>query len=227
MKELNKKLIFFVTFPLLLSFFSCSSKNINSTSANTVFYNKIAVFPVSKQAMMHDKKTQTIFEISKNGSDGGLVEKNSELKLSNLLYNAILSKSEAKVLSPFALMNIVPRLELNQIHSNKEICKKILAKNEIDAYLVATLIQYEDRLGTSYAVDKPASVAFAAELIDVLSDTVIWKGYYREKQKPLNEDLSQIKQYFVTNGKWLSSDELMRLGVSKVMNDFPYIKVKN
>jgi len=90
-----------------------------------------------------------------------------------------------------------------------------------DAVVSGTIFRFRQRVGTSYASDTPASVAFSMYLLRVADGNVIWDGYFDETQKPLHEDLLQLSTFIKRGGAFVTAEQLAHAGLNKVMTDFP------
>lgn len=90
-----------------------------------------------------------------------------------------------------------------------------------DYMMAGNIWRYRERVGTSFSVERPASVAFAVYLVDVKSKKIIWKDSYDETQQALLENLFNIKDFFNQGFKWLTAEELARFGMDKMFEDFP------
>jgi TolB-like protein len=91
----------------------------------------------------------------------------------------------------------------------------------VDYMMAGNIWRYKERVGTSFSVERPASVAFAVYLVDVKSKELIWKDSYDETQQALLENLFNIKDFFKQGFKWLTAEELARFGMNKMFDDFP------
>ena len=115
--------------------------------------------------------------------------------------------------------------EIIKIDHVKDTPKTVLLNlgNSLNAdYMMAGSVwRYSERVGTSFSVEKPASVAFAVYLVDMKTKKVIWQGSYDETQQALTENLFNVKDFFKQGAQWLTADELARFGMEKIFKDFP------
>lgn len=89
----------------------------------------------------------------------------------------------------------------------------------VDAVLYGKLYRFEDRVGSSYSVQKPASVAFSLHLIRVSDGAILWQYTFDETQKPLTENLLNTKLYRESGLKWLTADELASYGITNACKE--------
>ncbi len=88
-----------------------------------------------------------------------------------------------------------------------------------DAVLYGKLFRYEDRVGSKYAIKKPASVAFTLHLIRVKDGAVLWRYTFDETQQPLSENLFKAKLYKDSGMRWLTAQELAAYGLENAISD--------
>ena len=104
--------------------------------------------------------------------------------------------------------------------SPAQIIKALGREIGTQALLYGRIFRFRERRGKGYAVERPASVAFALVLFDARSGRVLWKGWFDETQQPLSRNLFKIKLY--GGVRWLTAEELARRGLQKVLKDFPF-----
>ncbi|QJA05909.1 hypothetical protein FVE67_03460 [Thermosulfurimonas marina] len=90
----------------------------------------------------------------------------------------------------------------------------------VEALLYARVFRYQERWGRGYAVERPASVAFALVLFEARSGRILWKAWFDETQQPLSENLFKIRLY--GGVRWLTARELAQRGLRQLLKDFPY-----
>lgn len=93
-----------------------------------------------------------------------------------------------------------------------------------DAVLVGFIFRFRQRVGTGYAVDKPASVAFDLSVVRVSDGSVLWKNSFDETQQSLSEDLLRIEQYMKHGLRWFTAEELGKIGMTRLLQRFPWRK---
>ena len=90
-----------------------------------------------------------------------------------------------------------------------------------DAVINGTIYRFQQRMGTSLSVDKPASVAFGIHLIRVADSRLIWVGHFDETQQSLSENLFKLASFIKRGGGWLTVEELATFGLRETMATFP------
>ncbi|HSB04519.1 MAG TPA: hypothetical protein VLK23_04935 [Thermodesulfobacteriota bacterium] len=93
-----------------------------------------------------------------------------------------------------------------------------------DFVFVGIIFRFEERVGSSLGVEKPASVAFDLHLFRMRDGKKVWDGGFDETQRPLSENLFQIGSFFRRKAKWLTAEELAVVGMEEVLKKFPEIQ---
>lgn len=99
--------------------------------------------------------------------------------------------------------------------------RELCAFLRTDAVLVGYVTRYQDRLGRSYGIEKPASVAFQVMLVSGTDGSPLWRAGYRETQQPLSENLLNVGLYARRGFSWLTADELARWGAREAVRKIP------
>ncbi len=93
-----------------------------------------------------------------------------------------------------------------------------------DFVMVGILFRFEERIGSSLGVEKPASVAFDLHLFRLRDGARVWDATFDETQKPLSDNLFQIGSFFRSGAKWLTAEELAAVGINEVLKKLPAVK---
>ncbi len=93
---------------------------------------------------------------------------------------------------------------------------------QYDAVLVTDIARYQTRAGSTYASDKPASVAFSFKLLAMANGQVIWNGEFDQAQQPLFENILGSRSTG-SGFRWLTAPELAAAGLTKKLNSCPYL----
>jgi hypothetical protein len=112
------------------------------------------------------------------------------------------------------------RFEENVVSSSIQLGKEFKAH----FVLVGIIFRFEERVGSSLGVEKPASVAFDLHLFRMRDGKKVWDGGLDETQRPLSENLFQIGSFFRRKAKWLTAEELAVVGMDEVLKKLPEIQ---
>jgi len=93
-----------------------------------------------------------------------------------------------------------------------------------DYILVGYIFRFEERMGSSLGVERPASLSFDLHLFRIKDAKEVWKGRMDETQRPLSENILKIGSFLRRGAKWLTVEELASVGLEEVLKDFPEAK---
>jgi len=222
----NRSFVWLCSAIVCLSFVSLAF-NVSASSSKQEMtkgprIEKILILPFQEATNHHETgKTVRCFEcnyfvqtgVIENGA-GGFMNKQIETYFKTKTpYTAI----------PFWTLEWVTAERLSQDFrgADRSLLVEIGRSVKADAVFIGTIYRFKQRVGTSMAVDSPASVAFAMELIRVADGRIIWKRPFDETQKSLDKNLLRIGQFFKRGGQWLSAEELAKAGLTEAMASFP------
>ena len=90
--------------------------------------------------------------------------------------------------------------------------------------MVGVLFRFEERVGSSLGVEKPASVAFDLHLYRLRDGKRVWDGDFDETQKPLFDDLLKTGSFLRRKAKWLTAADLAEVGMEETLRKLPSVK---
>ena len=125
-------------------------------------------------------------------------------------------------------VRFISQTELEGVQSEQSGKALYLARDagqqlHYDAVLVTEVERYETRVGSAYAVDKPASVTLSFKLLAIASSRVIWSADFDQTQQPLFENILSSRSTG-SGFRWLTAAELAEAGLRKKLNSCPYLK---
>jgi hypothetical protein len=90
-----------------------------------------------------------------------------------------------------------------------------------DAVISGYVYRFKQRVGTAYAAESPASVAFGVHMLNASDGRMLWSGQIDDTQHPLSDNLFEIGSFFKRGASWVTSEELAILGLEKIFKTFP------
>jgi hypothetical protein len=160
----------------------------------------------------------TICPICKKVYGRGEILSGSQNKLTRLLQQKMEAPGIFKVLSAekmeetLSLWDKTPFQE-KPVSSSIQLGKEL----NLDFIIVGFLFRFEERVGSSIGVEKPASVAFDIHLFRLRDGIEVWRGGFDETQKPLSENLLKIGSFLRRKGAWLTAEELASVGMDEML----------
>ena len=152
----------------------------------------------------------------------GEVLSGSQLYLTRLLHEKMEAMGTFKLLPPEKVEEAFSQsdrrqFDLNPMRSSIKV-GKILG---VDFIFVGFLFRFEQRVGSSIGVEKPASVGFDVHLIRLRDGKTVWTGKFDETQKPLSENLLKIGSFLRRRASWLTAEELSSVGMDEMLAHLP------
>jgi hypothetical protein len=213
-----KKLYFPIIIILFLSLNSCSKTKTTYLPYETAKnINSILVLPFE----ICSKNGESFFYCPVRGVISGYVEPSARETLDKLFKKALSNYSSYYnfvFLSQNEFENIISQI-LEETKNPAEIVKDLCKKTNTQGVLYGRIYRFIERKGSSFSIVEPASVAFALVLYDGETGRILWMEEFDETQKPLSENVLNIKLY--GRLKWLSAEELAERGLIKVFKTFP------
>lgn len=112
------------------------------------------------------------------------------------------------------------RLETSPVSTSIQMGKELKA----DFVMVGILFRFEERVGSSLGVEKPASVAFDLHIFRLRDGVRVWDGKFDETQKPLFDNLLQTGSFIRRKAQWLTAAELAEVGMEEMLKKLPGVK---
>lgn len=109
------------------------------------------------------------------------------------------------------------KLGIHPLEMIKDVGKSFGA----DAVLIGQVYRWQERVGTDYGVERPASVAFDLSLVRPSDGAILWRGNYDKTQKSLFENLFDLNTYVKSGGQWLTARELAGFGLERLLGEVP------
>jgi hypothetical protein len=91
----------------------------------------------------------------------------------------------------------------------------------VEFICVGFLYRFEERIGSSWGVEQPASVAFHIHLVRVRDGKMVWTGKFDETQIPLSDDLLKLGAFLRRKASWLTAKELAAVGIQETLKNMP------
>lgn len=147
---------------------------------------------------------------------------------------AVLQDQLLSILSQQSAFDVVPPAQAGPVFQRQRrhemgqnLAKAVAATGRqlgVEGVLVGHIYRFRQRVGGAAAAESPASVAFDLALVRVSDAQVVWKNSFDETQKSLSADILNLGQYMKTGLRWLTAQELARVGMDQLMLRFPWLK---
>jgi hypothetical protein len=164
---------------------------------------------------VEDPEKGVLCPVCKGIRRSGEILPGSQNTLTDLLY----MKMEAK-----GTFQIIPQKKVEEVllHSPSPI--RVAKELEADFMFIGYLFRYEERIGSSLGVERPASVSFDLHLFRLRDEKMVWMGKFDETQRPLSENLFKIWSFIRRKGSWLTAGKLASVGMGEMLRKIPGLK---
>ncbi len=163
--------------------------------------------------------------ICKRVSRGGEIFPGSPRSLTRLLYQKMEAMGEFHLLPEETVEEAFYHRDRRQFEE-KPVPSFLALGREMNAdfLFVGMLFRFEERIGSSIGVERPASVSFDLHLFRLRDGKMVWVGKFDETQKPLSENLLKMGSFFRRKARWLLAEELASVGLDEILGRLPGIK---
>jgi hypothetical protein len=223
----NKRLVNFLLLAAMVTLSGCGAGNVvNKEPITLTGIKKILILPIQDMSAIYGANKDVRCPVCGKVFTTGTVSRGAADMLTEQLF-MILNKSKDFQLIPSGhAQGVMSDLLAG---SQKEINEKELQIEtgrilHADAVLVGYLYRFQKRIGTEYAVDSPASVAFDLHLIRVKNDRVLWSGHFDETQRPLSDNLFRLGAFLQRKAKWVTAKEMAVSALENMLKTFPSTK---
>lgn len=91
---------------------------------------------------------------------------------------------------------------------------------KVNYLMTGYVYRFRQRVGTGFAANSPASVAFSVHLVDIVNERVMWTATYEETQQHLSNNLFNLGTFVNRGGGWVTAEELAGAAMEKLMSGF-------
>ncbi|HLF86723.1 MAG TPA: hypothetical protein VI584_06555 [Nitrospiria bacterium] len=176
---------------------------------------KIAIIPFTED----DKETE----------EGALksrrAEKGSGEKMTRIFYEAMRTRADITIIPMEDVVMAAKEMADKEGQlSIKTMALKVGRELRADAILIGRVTSYQERIGGSFGITRPASVGFEVDLYNVQDEMLLWKSGFYETQSSLTENIGSLPLFIKRGGKWITADELARYGAEEVVRGYPAVE---
>jgi hypothetical protein len=185
----------------------------------------LAILPFFAERIENPARGVVLCPLCKSIYRSGEIVPGSENTLTQLFYTKIEALGRFRIL-PMEKVEAVLTPPVKRQFEEKPAQSAIQIGKDlnVDFILVPYLFRFEERVGSSLGVEKPASVAFDLHLLRLRDGVAVWKGKFDETQKPLSENLLKIGSFFRRRASWLTAEGLSSVGMDEILRKLPGIK---
>ncbi len=182
---------------------------------------RLAVVPFQLE-QAHDKEIVRCRSCG-NILAGGPIEGDPTSLLTHLLWELFQEKGKGfDLISPGQVEGVYNTTLARGFEKNPLLLMKAMGiQLNADYMLWGSVFNYQERKGTAYGVQQPASVTMDLHLLKVKDGKLVWRAQWAETQKSLTENLLEVDSFFKRKMRWVTVEEMSRLGLEEMLKDFP------
>lgn len=209
---------------LLVSFFFLGVILAWSTLLRAETKPSLAVLPFFVERI-EDRSRGAVCPICKGLYGSGSILPGSPAYLTRVLQEKMEAMGTFKILPPEKVEEALSesdrtQFDLTPLRSSIQLGKKL----DVDFIYIGFLFRFEQRVGSSIGVDRPASVGFDVHLVRLRDGKTVWTGKFDETQRPLSENLLKMGSFVRRKASWLTAEELSSVGLDEMLKRFPGVK---
>lgn len=223
-KKIDCKLFRMLFVACVVSLTSCKTDIVVKEPPQTISgTEKILVLPFKNMSKVYGENVNVRCPVCGKVIMIGKIENGVEHDLTTKVFNLLKDREGIQIIPPSQAEGVLPGLMLHNkmSWSEKEIIMEAGRMLDADAVIYGYVYRYEERVGTQYAIDSPASVAFDIHLIRVTDGRLLWNGHFDETQQSLSENLFKLGAFIKRKARWISAHEMATTGIEDVMKTFP------
>jgi hypothetical protein len=149
----------------------------------------------------------------------------SENNLTRLLYQKMAALRTFNVIPPEKTEEALTGMQREEFKKKPVTMSFRLGRGlGADFILVGFLFRFEERIGSSLGVERPASVGFDLHLFRLRDEKMVWEGRFNETQRPLSENLLEIDSFFKRKASWVTAEALASGGMDELLKKLPAAK---
>ena len=210
----------------VISFCSCQHDKTNVAHSKLLLDQAAKVVVIGFQPAISPGKKPDIVRDPLSGSVflAEPVSWDAVKTMTNTLFETLVAEKRFSLVSPGqargAFLSIVGSDRLASLDTAK-VLQEVGRSFDADAVVVGYLYRWNERDGSDYGVNSPASVAFDLHLMRSIDGVVIWRARFDKTQRSLSENLLDLKTFLSGGGRWMTVRELAFLGLRDLLAEMP------
>lgn len=183
----------------------------------------LAIMPMENMTAIHGEGASIRDPLSAKVYTTRAVAPRAEEVLTKHLHQALVQQGNFTIIPPGSALGARAKVleRLPAEISARRLIVEIGLSLRADAVVLGHLYRFEERIGESYSVEKPASVRFDLQLVEIPSGRLIWWDDFDETQQPLTENLFSLGTFLKRKGRWITATQMAQGAIDQLMLDFP------
>ena len=152
------------------------------------------------------------------------VPENAARQMNKILFGKLMEGKQWTLVSPGQAKGVLASLidgDKKMEKTPREMLQSVGKSFEANAVLTGRIYRWQKRMGSDFAVNRPASVSFDLVLVRPSNGAIMWRGHFDKTQRSLFADLFDFDTYVKSAGRWLTAEKLADIGLEKLMMEMP------
>ena len=144
--------------------------------------------------------------------------------MTHILFDMLAEEERYELVSPGQANGVYSSIvesDRNIGMDSRRLFQKVGEVFGADAVLSGYIYRWQERDGTDFGVNRPASVAFDLQLTRPEDGAVVWRRKFDKTQMSLTENILDISTFVKGRGRWMTAEELAKLGLRVILADMP------
>lgn len=145
-------------------------------------------------------------------------------KMTSIVFQSLAEDKRYELVSPGQAIGVYNRIVASDSDvgiDSKRLLQKVGRTFGADAVLSGFIYRWREREGAEFGVNRSASVAFDLQLTRPEDGAVVWRRKFDKTQKSLTENILDISTFVDGRGRWMTAEELARIGLRAILADMP------
>lgn len=203
-----------VLFSLLLLLSSCSS----TPDSSGEMQNRSPLLPLSCIVVL-PADTSVDKDETIRYDEAQSLEKGAALA-TRVIEQTLAGNEKVRFMSSNQLSELVPEISGGISGAVAALGEKL----NCDAVLLTTVRKFEQREGTDYSVDSPASADVQMVLRHAANYNILWTGDFRETQESFLTNIFSYSKMQKRGFKWITVEQLLEEGIKTRLAECPYLQ---
>lgn len=196
----------------------CAGMPAAGSTADLTLIKTVVMMPVQNMAAIYGPATQVRNPLSGSMFMTGAVSTDAAQSFESAVYSRITALERFQLLAPESALGVLSSLTSRDASpiGDRSLWIESGRVLNVDGVLVCFLYRYSERVGSRYAAQEPASVAFDIYLLRTADGRIMWTGRFDETQRALSENLLEINKFMKRKG-WISAADLAAAGLDDLL----------
>lgn len=213
-----------IIFGICWSCFGLGEKPVNAEQERYAYRN-LLLLPVKNAAEVHGEGQIGRCAICGASFLTGPVSPNAAGFVTDAIKSLLMARTAVTYISEEEYRDMRARLLVSKAEETTELEIITLLGKELgaDAILTGNVYRFQERVGSDYAAETPASIGIELDLIETEKGLIRWNRRYEDTQRALSDNLLSVGSFFKRKGKWLTAEELATEGIQHLMETIPIV----